>query len=75
MNLEWIGWLATAVFAGSYVLKDAGTLRKIQACAAVLWVIYGLIIHSSPVVAANVSVAGMALWSALSREKTSRTEA
>jgi len=65
MNLEWIGWLATAVFAASYVFKDASTLRKIQAGAAILWVIYGLIIHSSPVVAANVAVAGMALWSSI----------
>jgi hypothetical protein len=71
MTLEWIGWLATAVFAGSYVFNDAGTLRKIQAGAAVLWVIYGLIIHSSPVVAANVAVAGMALWSSITSAKLS----
>jgi len=75
MNLEWIGWLATAVFAGSYVFKDAGTLRKIQAGAAVLWVVYGLMIHSSPVVAANVAVAGMALWSTLTSAKASQVEA
>ncbi len=75
MNLEWIGWLATAVFAGSYVFKDPGVLRKIQAGAAILWVIYGLIIHSSPVVAANVAVAAMAVWSSLSRAKITQAEA
>lgn len=69
MNLEWIGWLATAVFASSYVFKDTGTLRKVQAGAAILWVIYGLIIHASPVVAANVAVAVMAIWSSLGVEK------
>jgi hypothetical protein len=47
----------------------------VQAGAAILWVIYGLIIHSSPVVAANVAVAGMALWSSWTGAKTSQHKA
>jgi hypothetical protein len=63
MRLEWIGWLATALFASSYFFKQPGALRKVQAGAALLWVIYGLIIHALPVVVANCVVAGVAVYS------------
>jgi uncharacterized protein with PQ loop repeat len=58
-----IGWVATAVFASSYLCKRQETLRRVQAGAAVLWVIYGLLIHALPVVVANAIVAGVALVS------------
>jgi hypothetical protein len=57
---DWIGWIATALFACSYLFKQPAALRKVQAGAALLWVIYGLIIHAMPVVVANVVVAGVA---------------
>ena len=63
MRLEWIGWIATAVFASSYLFKQPLALRRVQAGAALLWVIYGLIIHAFPVVVANLVVAGMAAYS------------
>jgi hypothetical protein len=58
-----IGWVATAVFAGSYFFKRPAVLRRIQALAAALWICYGAIIHAMPVVVANLVVAGLALWS------------
>ena len=63
MRLDWIGWIATAVFASSYLFKQPLALRWVQAGAALLWVIYGLIIHAFPVVVANLVVAGMAAYS------------
>ena len=42
MRLDWIGWIATAVFASSYLFKQP-----------LLCVIYGSIIHAFPVVVAN----------------------
>ena len=73
MRLDWIGWLATALFASSYFFKQPGTLRKVQAGAALLWVIYGSIIHSLPVVVANCVVAGVALYSLVSAGLQRRT--
>ncbi len=61
----WVGWVATAVFAGSYLCKRPNTLRRVQAAAAVLWVVYGVLIHAAPVVAANLIVASLALVSSL----------
>ena len=67
MPLEWIGWIATAAFAASYFCKQPKMLRLVQALAALLWVVYGLLIHATPVVVANVVVAGMAGWSSFTR--------
>jgi hypothetical protein len=61
--LSWIGWVATAVFAASYLCKEPATLRRVQAAAAVLWVAYGVLIHAMPVVVANLIVASLALYS------------
>jgi hypothetical protein len=70
MSLAVIGWLATAVFASSYAFRRPLILRRIQAAAALLWVIYGVAIDAMPVVVANLVVAGAALWSSLAQRRT-----
>ena len=55
------GWLATAVFLTSYFAKQPIALRRIQGVAALVWVSYGILIHSWPVIVANVLVAGVAV--------------
>jgi hypothetical protein len=67
MSLGLIGWLATAVFASSYFFRQPLTLRRIQAGAAFLWVIYGAAIGAVPVVVANLIVAGAALYSSFAQ--------
>lgn len=68
MSLSWIGWVATAVFASSYIFKNPLTLRRVQAGAAILWIAYGLLINAMPVVIANLIVALMALYSSTRRK-------
>ena len=65
MWLNVLGWTATAVFSSSYFFKEAATLRKIQAAAASLWVLYGVAIHSAPVVGANLIVGIAAIYTSL----------
>jgi len=65
MTYEWIGWVATAVFASSYRCKDPAQLRRVQAAAACMWVVYGAIIGAAPVLVANLLVAGVAAWSSM----------
>ena len=71
--MEFIGWLATAAFASSYFFQDQAHLRRVQAGAALLWVAYGVVIHSSPVIVANVLVMTIALWSTFSRRRSAGT--
>lgn len=74
--LEWIGWVATAVFAVSYFCRQPAMLRRTQAVAALLWIGYGLIIKAPPVIVANLVVAVMALLSSFQRRDSSgHTEA
>ena len=63
--LDWIGWVATATFASSYFFKHPAALRRVQACAALLWIGYGVLIHAMPVIVANVVVAAIAVYSSL----------
>jgi hypothetical protein len=61
--LDWIGWIATAIFASSYFCKQPASLRRIQALAALLWIGYGVLIHALPIIVANLIVAAVALYS------------
>lgn len=61
--LDAIGWIATGVFALSYLFKNPATLRRVQAGAALLWIAYGFAIGARPVIAANLIVAIAAIAS------------
>ena len=63
--LELVGWAATGVFAGSYLCREPQKLRKVQAFAAILWIRYGVAIHSFPIIISNVIVATLASLSVL----------
>jgi hypothetical protein len=67
MMLDAAGWVATAVFSTSYFFRQPATLRRVQAGAACLWVVYGIAIGAPPVVAANLIVAAAAVYSLISR--------
>jgi hypothetical protein len=60
-----VGYLATAVVLCSYLFKSPSTLRRIQALGAVLWMLYGFLLHSGPVIVANLLIVGIALWSSV----------
>ena len=62
-KVDWIGWLATAVFLVSYFTKTSAGLRRVQGMAAGLWALYGVMIHSLPVIVANILVASVAVVS------------
>ncbi len=72
--LDYIGWIATAMFGLSYVCKHPTALRLVQATAALLWITYGFLIHANPVVVSNMIVAVMAVasvWLERRRKTTS----
>lgn len=62
-NVDLIGWVATAVFLVSYFTKGPKGLRRVQGIAAGLWALYGVLIHSLPVIVANILVACVAVLS------------
>ncbi len=62
--LDWMGWLATAIFTSSYFCKRQVTLRSVQAVASLVWMIYGILIGALPLIVANIVVAVVAACSA-----------
>jgi hypothetical protein len=62
-----LGWVATAVFVGSYFFVKPAALRAMQMIGAVLWIIYGFLIGATPVIAANALVFAAAAWTACAR--------
>jgi hypothetical protein len=70
--IESIGWIATAVFAGSYFCRRPAAMRRIQALAAALWIVYGITIKATPVVVANLVVAAVAIISSFRRRDPRR---
>lgn len=71
---EWVGWVATALFAASYFCRARVTLLAVQAVAAVVWIAYGLSLGAAPVIVANAVVAASALWSMRSVKRQELTE-
>lgn len=70
--VEYLGWVATAVFVASYFCANPTILRAVQMAGAVLWVIYGFFIDASPVIAANALVLGAAAWTAVRTSRSMR---
>ncbi|MFZ0516458.1 MAG: hypothetical protein WA626_11995 [Acidobacteriaceae bacterium] len=65
MTIALFGWVATGVQTVSYFVPKASTLKKIQAVAACLWIVYGVKMGASPVIVANLIVGAAALLTAL----------
>jgi hypothetical protein len=69
--VEYLGWLATAVFVGSYLCKESASLKRMQMIGALMWVVYGLVIGATPVVAANLLVFSVAGWTLMGHDDRS----
>jgi hypothetical protein len=65
-----LGWVATAVFVGSYFLSRPAALRAVQMVGASLWIVYGFLIEATPVIAANALVFAAAAWTCLAARKS-----
>ena len=66
---ECLGWVAAASFASSYLCKNQNALRRAQAAGALLWVGYGVLSGSLPVIVTNIVVAFMAVAYPLLRRR------
>ena len=60
-----LGWIATALFVASYFFSRPLALRITQMLGALLWILYGALIHAPPVIVANALVATAAAWTLL----------
>lgn len=68
------GWTATAVFVASYFFPKPAMLRGLQMLGAALWMAFGVLIASKPVIASNVLVFAAAGWT-LARDRAAARSA
>jgi hypothetical protein len=66
--VDGVGWAATSVFVASYLFADAKAIKRAQMAGALMWLLYGVLTRSTPVVVANVLVFTAAAWSAARTE-------
>lgn len=67
-----MGWIATAVFVASYFFSKPAMLRGLQMLGAALWISFGVLIASKPVIASNVLVFSAAAWTLLRERAATR---
>ena len=67
--IEYLGWTATAVFVASYLCKRSEALKRVQMAGALIWIVYGVLIQATPVIAANALVFGAAGWALFMSER------
>ncbi|MEW5978290.1 MAG: hypothetical protein AB1898_21040 [Acidobacteriota bacterium] len=65
--LDTIGWTASGIFASSYFFKQPNQILRVQALAALVWIGYGILLKSPPIVTANLIVAVAASYSSFRR--------
>jgi len=65
-----LGWIATAIFVGSYFFKRPAFLRAAQMAGAALWIVYGTLIGAIPVIVANGLVFAAAAWTLVRARQT-----
>ena len=71
--VDYLGWLATAVFVSSYFCTRAQALRRMQMLGALMWMAYAVVMHAPPVFVANLLVLCAAAWTAARASRVGST--
>lgn len=59
--MEILGYLATVIVLASFLMKKMTNLRVLNSIGACLFIVYGLLINSGPVVLTNSLILGINL--------------
>lgn len=62
MLIDILGYVATAFVAGSFLLSSMLHLRLVNAIGAIMFIVYGVLIDSMPVVLLNVFITAVNLY-------------
>ncbi len=60
--VEWTGYAAMAILIISFLMKDIKKLRIINTIACLLFVIYGYMLHSYPIMISNAFIGMVNLY-------------
>ena len=60
---EWVGYVASLVLIVSFLMKNLSTLRILNSFGAMLFIIYGFLLHVSwPIIITNAFILGANIY-------------
>lgn len=65
---DWIGYAASAGVLLSFLMRDIRTLRMVNSVGCFLFIIYGLLLESFPVILTNVIIVLINLYYLIKRK-------
>jgi hypothetical protein len=69
--IEALGYLAMTLTMLSFAFSDMRTLRGVNVLACLLWIVYGLLMKSNPIIFTNVAIASVhIIWFIRNRRKS-----
>ena len=66
--IQAIGYIATFITGLSFMMKDLKTLRLVNGLGCLVWIIYGVLLNSTPIIITNIGIFGIH-FSKLLKEK------
>ncbi|TNH04176.1 YgjV family protein [Testudinibacter sp. TR-2022] len=61
-SIDILGYIATAFVAGSFLLSSMLHLRIVNSIGAMLYIVYGVLIASTPVILLNVFITAVNVY-------------
>jgi Zn-dependent protease len=61
--IEALGYLAMTLTMLSFAFSDMRTLRGVNVLACLIWIIYGLLMSSEPIIFTNVAIGSVHIFS------------
>jgi len=66
---EYIGYIASGVVLISFLMKNMNTLRMVNCVGCLLFVTYGVLLESIPVVITNLAICGINVFYLIKAQK------
>jgi len=61
--IEILGYLAMALTMLSFAFSDMEILRRVNLLGCIVWIAYGLLMSSNPIIFTNVAIASVHIFS------------
>jgi hypothetical protein len=61
--IELLGYLAMALTMLSFAFSDMEVLRRVNLLGCIVWIAYGLLMSSNPIIFTNVAIASVHIFS------------
>ncbi len=72
---EYIGYTASGVVLISFLMKNMNTLRMVNCVGCLLFVTYGVLLESIPIIITNLAICGINVFYLIKQQRATPSEA